>query len=272
MIQIEKNFLSGNWSGSKSHIEKMASINIQQACLQEMNIYILEGNLDKAKEIGNKILKHMNIGFIESTKMNNYTNNFYECALGSSDGFNGDSSRKDFNTKFEFWNEQMSMHLRLNYINIYIALREYSNALILAIKFYHEIKQLDFNYEFMMSCLILAKILIHMEYPEQAIKYIEKCIIFVLANGSLLDQAKLHYLYAKCLHMLDKRKNFEVALANMVECVTKLETIQASIYLISAYAYISFLFNESGLLKERNKYAFKFRQLRTQLPLIGYLL
>ncbi len=75
----------------------MASINVQQAYLQEMNIFIIEGNLEKAKEIGNKILKRMNMGFIETTKMNNYTNNFYE-----SDGFNGDSNQKDFNTKFEF--------------------------------------------------------------------------------------------------------------------------------------------------------------------------
>lgn len=43
-----------------------------------------------------------------------------------------------------------------------------------------------------------------MEHPEQAIKYIQKCIIFILSNGTLLDQAKMHYLYAKCLHLLDK--------------------------------------------------------------------
>ena len=46
-----------------------------------------------------------------------------------------------------------------------------------------------------------------MEHPEQAIKYLEKCIIFIFSNGSLVDQAKLHYLYAKCLHILDKKKS-----------------------------------------------------------------
>lgn len=46
-----------------------------------------------------------------------------------------------------------------------------------------------------------------MEYPEQAIKYIQKCIIYVFSNGCLLDQAKLHYLYAKCLFTLDKKKS-----------------------------------------------------------------
>jgi hypothetical protein len=46
-----------------------------------------------------------------------------------------------------------------------------------------------------------------MEYPEQAIKYLEKCNIYLFSNGSLLDQAKLHYLYAKCLHLIDKEKS-----------------------------------------------------------------
>lgn len=49
-----------------------------------------------------------------------------------------------------------------------------------------------------------------MEHPEQALKYIHKCIIFILSNGTLLDQAKMHYLYAKCLHLLNKaNSNFE---------------------------------------------------------------
>lgn len=38
-------------------------------------------------------------------------------------------------------------------------------------------------------------------------KYIKKCIIFILSNGTLLDQAKMHYLYAKCLHLVDKTKS-----------------------------------------------------------------
>ena len=98
-----------------------------------------------------------------------------------------------------------------------------------------------------------------MEHPEQAIKYIQKCIIFILSNGSLLEQAKMHYIYAKCLHLLDKRKSMAVNLidltcfqtvyllyfvdiqaciSHMFECVKKLESIQGSIYLISAYAYL----------------------------------
>ncbi len=55
--------------------------------------------------------------------------------------------------------------------------------------------------------MTIAKILICMEYPEQAIKYIEKCIIFIFSNGSLVDQAKLHYLYARCLYMINKSKS-----------------------------------------------------------------
>ena len=51
-----------------------------------------------------------------------------------------------------------------------------------------------------------------MEYPEQAIKYLEKCIVFIFSNGSLVDQAKLHYLYARCLFMINKNKSRKIKL------------------------------------------------------------
>lgn len=44
-----------------------------------------------------------------------------------------------------------------------------------------------------------------MDLPEQAVKYLEKTMIFTFSNGSLLDQAKLHFLYARCLHKLKKK-------------------------------------------------------------------
>ncbi len=46
-----------------------------------------------------------------------------------------------------------------------------------------------------------------MDHAEQALAYIDKCSIYIFANGSLLDQAKLHYLYAKCLHLLNRTKS-----------------------------------------------------------------
>jgi hypothetical protein len=41
-----------------------------------------------------------------------------------------------------------------------MALNDHPNALIHAIKLFHEIKQLDFNYELMISCMTIAKILV----------------------------------------------------------------------------------------------------------------
>jgi hypothetical protein len=110
--------------------------------------------------------------------------------------------------------------------------------LISAIKFFHEVKQLDFNYELMGSCLIIAKILVFMEYPEQAIKYVEKCTVFILSSSSQVDQAKLHYLYAKCLYLLDKKRNLANSIDHMYKCIEKLESVQGSIYLVAAYGYI----------------------------------
>jgi hypothetical protein len=58
----------------------------------------------------------------------------------------------------------------------------------------------------------------------------------------------------------------------MQKCVEKLEAIQGSVYLVSAYTYLSLLMNEAGKTSERNLCAQKFRQLRQQLPQVGFLL
>jgi len=58
-----------------------------------MNVFILEGNLDKAKEIGNRILYIINTGSMDSNQSStrNSTNNL---------------SNNNLLTKFEFWNEK----------------------------------------------------------------------------------------------------------------------------------------------------------------------
>lgn len=57
-----------------------------------MNIFILEGNIDKAKEIGNKILLSLNISSFEAADFSNLSNN-----------------NSSTNSHFEFWTEQMSI-------------------------------------------------------------------------------------------------------------------------------------------------------------------
>ncbi len=66
-----------------------------------MNICILEGNLDKAKEVGSKILSNANIAFAETSQMNNYTNNV-------SGGCATQSDMNNNNSHFDFLNEQVN--------------------------------------------------------------------------------------------------------------------------------------------------------------------
>jgi hypothetical protein len=63
-----------------------------------MNIFILEGNLEKAKEIGNKILSNMNATSIESCKISSFINNA-----------DFDQNNSNSSSQFEFWNEQMNI-------------------------------------------------------------------------------------------------------------------------------------------------------------------
>ena len=65
-----------------------------------MNICILEGNLDKAKEIGNKVLLNVNSGSIEG--VNNYSN-----SISGSNSVQIDMNNN--NSQFEFLNEQVNI-------------------------------------------------------------------------------------------------------------------------------------------------------------------
>jgi hypothetical protein len=67
-----------------------------------MNICILEGNLDKAKEIGNKIMANTSVGFVETSHMNNYTNNV-------SGGCTTQSDMNNNSSNFDFLNEQVNI-------------------------------------------------------------------------------------------------------------------------------------------------------------------
>ena len=113
-----------------------------------MNIYIIESNFERAKEIGAKILSLMNRGIRQETADLDGRYSYFNTTLDTNNN--------------SLLNEQLNISLRFNFIQIYIGLREYSNALILAIKLYHEIKQVDFHYELMTCCLLVAKILVNL--------------------------------------------------------------------------------------------------------------
>lgn len=64
-----------------------------------MNIYILEGNFDRAKEIGAKILAQMNNSLVGSNQMNSNSTN---SSLSNYD-------RNNNNSPFEFINELLNI-------------------------------------------------------------------------------------------------------------------------------------------------------------------
>ncbi len=273
LILIKKFVLNGQWANAKVCIERLASTNMAKALIEQMNMNILEGlfvffcffksfkslyiylflylvlalgNLDKACEIGETLLE------ASST------------TVGTTNG-NDNNNRNQ---------EEIFINLWSNRIKINIKQGEYSNALISAIKLYYQIKQLDFNYELNACSVLIARILIEMKYPQQAIKYLEKSFVYVLSCGTLLDQAKLHFLYSKCLFMLNGNMNDRHSLSvnHMYQCIDKLENAQAYIYLKDAYSFLCLLLNFAGLYTERNKYSLKYRLLSKQFPFVGFLL
>lgn len=67
-----------------------------------MNICILEGNLEKAKEAGNKILSNSNSTYLEMFQGNSQ-NDCYNNFIGNNTDLNNN------NTQFDFLNEQVDI-------------------------------------------------------------------------------------------------------------------------------------------------------------------
>ncbi len=106
LILIDKNILNGKWTQARNHVERLAVISIQQALLSEMNIFILEGNFDKAKEVGNRVLLSLNKNSLDLLQLNSFDNQtnstFYNY---NSNHFN----TNNINDQFEFLSEQISL-------------------------------------------------------------------------------------------------------------------------------------------------------------------
>lgn len=129
-----------------------------------MNVYILEANYERAKEVGAKMVGLTNDVDVDDERIFSLWNAF-DCNDNEllSEQFNiGLDSSESRVSDCRIQREQL-FRLRFNFIQVYMGLGEYSNALILAIKLYHEIKQLDFNYEHMTCCLLIAKILVTLQ-------------------------------------------------------------------------------------------------------------
>lgn len=109
--------------------------------------------------------------------------------------------------------------------------------------------------------------------PFQALRNVKEGIIQILAHGGLYDQARAYITYAKVLSANTQNQEKEIkkqmtleAIKHLQKAKKILEKLEANDKLKSTLYYLSVFYNEIGMLEERNKCAFEFKQLDQQFP------
>ncbi|XP_070532734.1 anaphase-promoting complex subunit 5-like [Ptychodera flava] len=134
-------------------------------------------------------------------------------------------------------------------------------------------QQHHFYYLGAMTTMHLAHVQLQLNLPHQALSLVEKCMIQVLAHGSLYDKCCVKLLLSKCNLAStppDQPRNRKFALLSavriLVEVSHDLQKTEALCKLKEVYYLQARIFNELGDQNERNKSAFLFRQLDQQFP------
>ena len=116
-----------------------------------------------------------------------------------------------------------------------------------------------------------AHVLLAMKLPHQALKSVRTCLENILANGGIYDRAKVLFLFVKCILAVEQTPANKMA--KIGQCVPMLEQavehfqkLECYVKVKDVYIFLATFFHEMQMHEERNKYAFKYRQIEEQYP------
>lgn len=126
-------------------------------------------------------------------------------------------------------------------------------------------------YEAAIADIHTAYVLLDMGMPQQALRLIKNCMELILANGGIYECAKTNFLFVRCLVAVqpnDHSKLYELneTLAILEQCVQSFMKLEVYSKAKDIYIYLAKTFNELGLMKDRNKWSYKYRELEEQFP------
>lgn len=124
-------------------------------------------------------------------------------------------------------------------------------------------------YEAAMADIHTSYVLLAMGMPQQALRLIRNCMELVLANGGIYDCAKTNFLFVRCLVSVQpdqrsKASQINQTLPILEQSIQSFMKLEAYPKVKDIYVYLAMTFHELGLNKERNKWAYKFRDLEEQ--------
>ena len=139
----------------------------------------------------------------------------------------------------------------------------------LAIKVWIFARRHNLSYEVARIEVMIARIQLLLDMPTLAKGFIERALMKILSDGTLADQGDALWQYLKCLLLLVPKgepqkvvalltTESSLVLDGVLEMYTKLE---CSAKLMEIYQFLAELCHRFGLRAERNRFAFKFKQL-----------
>ncbi|XP_055606092.1 anaphase-promoting complex subunit 5 [Uranotaenia lowii] len=127
------------------------------------------------------------------------------------------------------------------------------------------------DYEKALIDLHFAHVLLTMKLHHQAHKSIKGCLENILANGGIYDKAKVLFLFVKCTLAVEQQPagkllKMEKCLPMLEQAIEYFHKLECYVKMKDVYIFIATFYHQMEKREERNKYAYKFRQLEEQYP------
>ncbi|KAK6195948.1 hypothetical protein SNE40_001269 [Patella caerulea] len=160
---------------------------------------------------------------------------------------------------------------------LYINTGNHTTAIIHVLDCISKARSHHMNYFIAIASVQLAFIQYHMKLPEQALGLLERNMLPVLTNGSIYDQARTLYCYARvqvacARHSQQDKKSALLSAVSVMNLVIELfKKVEAHHRVKDGVYYQARLYNDLGYTAERNKCAHDFKQLDQQHPTLNQM-
>ncbi|XP_055688027.1 anaphase-promoting complex subunit 5 [Lutzomyia longipalpis] len=127
-----------------------------------------------------------------------------------------------------------------------------------------------FDYEVATIDALFAHQLLAMGMPSKALKSCREALDVILQHGGIYDRAKIMFLFTKCAIAAaegpKKRQEMEKCEPFLMEAIQLFTKLGVYVKVKDIYAFMAQFYHEIGQQAERNKSAFKFREIDEQYP------
>uniref|UniRef100_A0A1B0D8Q4 Anaphase-promoting complex subunit 5 n=1 Tax=Phlebotomus papatasi TaxID=29031 RepID=A0A1B0D8Q4_PHLPP len=166
------------------------------------------------------------------------------------------------NQKPLVWTRAMILHAT--------ALIPSSEVINVLIEVHEFARRKHFDYEVATIDALFAHQLLAMGMPAKALKSCHKALDVILQHGGIYDRAKIMFLFARCAvaaaESSKRRQEMEKCEPLLTEAIQFFTKLGAYVKVKDIYAFMAQFYHEIGNQAERNRCAFKFREIDEQYP------